>query len=181
MLILNCVNLYLPEPLYKTCLHFKSLSKFSLVQYFWNLASKVLLSTIMVTCLLLYYSVLLTLATNQTLVVGHSVPFYLAATSLNLTISALPYQFLAVPYLVFVTTVGESFYASSTHPRDLLLFPVLYLSLGTLLSYPCIKLHHPGIFFSMVFRSKRFVTSTMYFRYRLNRKITLFYLCTDHK
>ena len=147
----------------------------------------------MVTCLLLYYSVLLNLATNQTLVVGHScphlprvnkgfffsVPFYLAATSLILTISALPCQFLAVPYLVFVTTVGESFYASSTHPRDLLLFPVLYLFLGTLLSYPCIKtveLHHPGIFFSMVFRSKRFVTSTMYFSYRYNRKITLFYL-----
>ena len=112
----------------------------------------------MVTCLLLYYSVLLNLATNQALVVGHSVPFYLAATSLILTISALPYQFLAVPYLGFVTTVGESFYASSTHPRDLLLFPVLYLSLGTLLSYPCIKmveLHHPGIFFNMVFRLKR--------------------------
>ena len=146
------------------------------MQYFWNLASKVLLR-VMVTCLLLYYSVLLNLATNQTLVVGHSVPFYLAATSLILTISVLPYQFLAVPYLVFVSTVGESFYASSTHPRDPLLFPVLYLSLGTLLSYPCLKMvepHHPGTFFSMVFRFKRFVTSTMYFSYRYNRKITLF-------
>ena len=75
----------------------------------------------MVTCLLLYYSILLNLATNQTLVVGHSVPFYLATTSLILTISALPYHFLAVPYLVFVTAVGESFDASSTHPTDLLL------------------------------------------------------------
>ena len=85
----------------------------------------------MVTCLLLYYSILLNFATNQTLVVGHSVPFYLTATSLILTISALPYQFLAVPYLDFVTTVGESFDASSTNPTDLLLFPVLYLSLGS--------------------------------------------------
>ena len=150
------------------------------MQYFWNLASKVFLSTVMITCLLLYYSILLNLVTNHTLAAGHSVPFYLAATSLILTISALPYQFLAVPYLGFVTTVGESFYASSTHPRDLLLFPVLYLSLGTL-SYPCIKmveLHHPGIFFNMVFRLKRFVTSTMYFSYRYNWKITLFYLRT---
>ena len=93
---------------------------------------------------------------------GHSVPFYLAATALILTISALPYRFLAVSYLVIVTTVGESFDASSTHPTHLpLLFPVLYLFRGMLLSYPCIKmveLHHPG---SMVFRSKRFVTSIL--------------------
>ena len=33
--------LHLLEPLYKTCLQFKSTSKYSLVQYFWSLASKV--------------------------------------------------------------------------------------------------------------------------------------------
>ena len=46
--------LHLLEPLYKTCLQFKSTSKYSIAQFFWSLASKVFLSTVMVTCLLLY-------------------------------------------------------------------------------------------------------------------------------
>ena len=96
---------------------------------------------------------------------GNSVPFYLAATVLLLTISALPYQFLAGFYLVTAITVGESFDASSIHSTDLpLLFPALYLFLGMLLSYSCLKMvkfHHPGFFFSMVFKSKRFVTSIL--------------------
>ena len=82
--------LHLLEPLYKTCLQFRSTSKYSLVQYFWSLASKIFLSTVMVTCLLLYYSILFNITTIQSLAVGNSVPFYLAATVLLLTISALP-------------------------------------------------------------------------------------------
>ena len=74
VVILN-LFLYLLEPLYKTCLHPRSLSRFSLVQYFWNLASKVFLSTVMVTCLLLYFSILLNLTTNQTLVWAILFPF----------------------------------------------------------------------------------------------------------
>ena len=119
----------------------------------------------MVTCLLLYYSILFNITTIQSLAVGNSVPFYLAATVLLLTISALPYQFLAGFYLVTAITVGESFDASSIHSTDLpLLFPALYLFLGMLLSYSCLKMvkfHHPGFFFSMVFKSKRFVTSIL--------------------
>ena len=119
----------------------------------------------MVTCLLLYYSILFNITTIQSLAVGYSVPFYLAATVLLLTISALPYQFLAVLYLVTAITVGESFDASSIHPTDLpLLFPALYLFLGMLLGYSCLKMvkfHHPDFFFSMVFKSKRFVTSIL--------------------
>ena len=119
----------------------------------------------MVTCLLPYYSILFNITTIQSLAVGNSVPFYLAATVLLLTISALPYQFLGVLYLVTTTTVGESFDASSIHSTDLpLLFPALYLFLGMLLSYSCLKMvkfHHPGFFFSMVFKSKRFVTSIL--------------------
>ena len=43
-------------------------------------ASKVFLSTVMVTCILLYYSILFNIiTTNQSLAVGNSVPFYLAA------------------------------------------------------------------------------------------------------
>ena len=68
--------LHLLEPLYKNCLQFKSTSKYSLVQYLWSLASKVFLSTVMVTCLLLYYSILFNITTIQSLAVENSVPFY---------------------------------------------------------------------------------------------------------
>ena len=136
------------------------------MQYFWSLASKIFLFLVVVTCLLLYYSILLNLSPTRTLAVGHSVPFYLAATVLILTLSALPCGFLAVSYLVISTTVGKSFDANSVYPTDLpLLFPSLNIFFGMLLiGYPCIKLveyHHPGFCFGMVFRSKRFVTSIL--------------------
>ena len=112
-----------------------------------------------------YYSTLFNITTIHSLAVGYSVLFYLAATVLLLTISALPYRFLGVLYLVTATTVGENFDASSIHPTDLpLLFPAVYLFLGMLLSYSCLKMvnfHHPGFFFSMVFKSKTFVTSIL--------------------
>ena len=54
---------------------------------------KGLLSTVIVTCLLLYYSVLFNITKNQSLAVGNSVPFYFAANALLLTIPALPYRF----------------------------------------------------------------------------------------
>ena len=155
--------LHLLEPLYKTCLQFKSTSKYSLVQYFLSLVSKVFLSTVMVTCLLLYYSTLFNI-TIHSLAVGYSVLFYVAATVLHHICSTL-YRFLGVLYLVTAITVGESFDASSIHPTDLLLlFPALYLFLGLSLSYSCLKMvnfHHPGFFFSMVFKSKTFVTSIL--------------------
>ena len=154
------------ELLRNICLQIKSRSRFSLVHYFWSLASKIFLFLVMVTCLLLYYSILLNLSPTQTLAVRHSVPFYLADTVLILTLSALPCGFLAVSYLVISTTVGKSFDANSVYPTDLpLLFPSLNIFFGMLLiGYPCIKLveyHHPGFCFGMVFRSKRFVTSIL--------------------
>ena len=168
--------LHFLDPLYKSCLQIKSKSRFSLVHYFWCLASNIFLFLVMVTCLLLYYSILLNLSPTRTLAVGHSVPFYLAATVLILT---LPCEFLAVSYLVISTTVGKSFDANSVYPTDLLLLlPSLNIIFGMLLiGNPCIKLveyHHPGFCFGMVFRSKRFVTSILV---RCNREITLFYLC----
>ena len=137
------------------------------MHYFWSLASKIFLFLVVVTCLfLLYYSILLNLSPTRTLAVGHSVPFYLAATVLILTLSALPCEFLAVSYLVISTTVGKSFDANSVYPTDLpLLLPSLNIFFSMLLiGYPCIKLveyHHPGFCFGMVFRSKRFVTSIL--------------------
>ena len=81
--------LYLLERLYKTCLQFKATSKYCFVQHLWSLALKVFLPTVMVTCLLLYYSILFNIiTTNQSLVVGNSVPFNffnLAATVLLLS------------------------------------------------------------------------------------------------
>ena len=161
------VLLSLYDPLCKSCLQIKSKCRFSLVQYFWSLASKIFLFLVVVTCLFfLYYSILLNLSPTRTLVVGHSVPFYLAATVLILTLSALPCGFLAVSYLVISTTVGKSFHANSVYPTDLLLLlPSLNIIFGMLLiGNPCIKLveyHHPGFCFGMVFRSKRFVTSIL--------------------
>ena len=154
--------LHFLEPLYKSCLQIKSKSRFSLVHYFWSLASKIFLFLVV----LLYYSILLNLSPTRTLGVGHSVPFYLAATLLILTLSALPCEFLAVSYLVISTTVGKSFDANSVYPTDLsLLFPSLNIFFCMLLiGYPCIKLveyHHSGFCFGMVFRSKRFVTSIL--------------------
>ena len=61
----------------------------SVVQYFWSLASKVFLCIVMATCLLLYDSILLNLSPTQSMAVGHSVPFYSAATVPILTLSAL--------------------------------------------------------------------------------------------
>ena len=42
------------DPLYKSCLQIKSKFRFSLVHYFWSLASNIFLFLVMVTCLLLY-------------------------------------------------------------------------------------------------------------------------------
>ena len=155
--------LHFLDPLHKSCLQIKSKCRFSLVHYFWSLASKIFLFLVVVTCLFfLYYSILFNLSPTRTLAVGHSVPFYLTATVLILTLSALPCEFLSVSYLVISTTVGKSFDANSVYiiPTDLpLLFPFLNIFFGMLLiSYPCIKLveyHHPGFCFGMVFRSKR--------------------------
>jgi len=84
------------------------------------------------------------------------------ALAISLTIPALPYPFLVASYVVSVMALGESFDANSRHRRELpLLFPILYLCFGVLLSYRCAKmleLHHPGFLFSMVIRPKRFVT-----------------------
>ena len=89
------------ELLRNICLQIKSRSRFSLVHYFWSLASKIFLFLVVVTCLFfLYCSILFNLSPTRTLAVGHSVPFYLAATVLILTLSALPREFLSVSYLV---------------------------------------------------------------------------------
>ena len=58
------------DPVYKTCLNVKQLSKFSLVQDFWSLTSKFLLSIIMLICLFLFHSILLNIDTTQKLVVN---------------------------------------------------------------------------------------------------------------
>ena len=138
------------KPLYKTCLQFKSTSKYSLVQHFWSLASKVFFPLLW---LHVFYCITASCLTLQQFNLWQWEIQFPFATVLLLTISALPYRFLAVLYLVTTITVDESFDASSIHPTDLpLLFPALYLFLGILLSHSCLKMvkfHHPGFFFSM--------------------------------
>lgn len=160
--------LCLLDPVYKTCLNVKPLSKFSLVQYFWSLTSKFFLSIIMITCLFLFHGILLNFDTTQNLVLVHklrSAPMYLVPFALILTISALPYPFLVGSFVISIIAVGENFNASYRHTTEMpLVFPILYLFLGLLLSYSSVKmveLYHPGFLLSVVFRSKRFVTSIL--------------------
>ena len=59
-------------------------------------------------------------------------------------------------YIVTIIIFGEMFDATSRSGLEMpLLFPILYLSFGLLLSYPCanlLKLHHPGFLFGMLIR-----------------------------
>lgn len=105
---------------------------------------------------------------TQNLVLVHklrSAPMYLVPFALILTISALPYPFLVGSFVISIIAVGENFNASYRHTTEMpLVFPILYLFLGLLLSYSSVKmveLYHPGFLLSVVFRSKRFVTSIL--------------------
>ena len=147
-------------------LHTKQQVIFSLVQYFWNKKSKYFLSSLIATCLSIFHGIFFSLDTTHNLVLDcelQSAPIYLLALGIILTISALPYPFLVASYVVSVMALGESFDANSRHFLKLpLLFPILHLCFGVLLSYPCAKmleLHHPGFPFSMVIRPKRFATT----------------------
>ena len=90
---------------------------------------------------------------------------YLVPTALILITSALPYPLLVVSFVVSVIAVGENFDASYKQTTEMpLFFPIFYLCLGLLWSYPALKLlefHHPGFLLSVFFRSKRFVTSIL--------------------
>ena len=83
-------------------------------------------------------------------------PVYLATAAFLLIISALPFSFFVGLYVVTIIIFGETFDASSRSCTEMpLLFPILYLSFGVLLSYPCAKL----LEFSMLIRSKRLITT----------------------
>ena len=70
-----------------------------------------------------------------------------------------------VLFVVSVIILGENFDASSRHSAEIpLLCLVLYIFIGILFSYPCVKMvefHHPGFLFSMVFKSTRLVASIL--------------------
>ena len=159
------VFLSLLDPLYKVLLHIKPQVKFSLVQYFWNKKSKCFLSRLIATCLFVFHGIFFNLDTTHNLVLEcklHSAPVYLLTLAITLTISALPYPFLVASYVVLVMAQRESFDANSRHCLELpLLFPILYLCFGVLLSYPCAKmleLHHLGLLFNMVIRPKNVIS-----------------------
>ena len=157
--------LSLLDPVYKIVLHVTPQFNFSLVEYFWSLKSKFFLSSIMTICLFVSHSILLNLGITQNSSFDCELPYtvYLVTAAIVLIISALPFPFLVGSYVVTIIIFGETFDATSrSHLEMPLLFPILYLSFGLLLSYPCaklLKLHHPGFLFSMFIRSKRFVTT----------------------
>ena len=115
-------------------------------------------------CLFVFHGILLTLGTTYDLV-SDSATVYLGTAAVVLVTSALPYPFLVGSYVATLITIGESFDVSSRDCSQIpLVFPMLYLLFGMLLSYPClqmIELHHPGFLFSTVIRSKRFFTTIL--------------------
>ena len=119
------------------------------------------------TCLFVFHLILFNLGTTHNLVLDcefHSAPLYLLAVTIILPISALPYPFVVVSYVVSVMALGETFDADSRHSLEMpLVFPILYLCFVVLtISYSCAKmveLHHPSFLLSMVLRPKRFVTT----------------------
>ena len=90
-------------------------------------------------------------------------PVHFTTAAFLLIISALPFSFFVGLYVVTIVIFGETFDASSRSCTEMpLLFPILYLSFGVLLSYPCarlLELHQPGFLFSMLIRSKRLMTT----------------------
>ena len=96
-----------------------------------------------------------------------------------LIISALRFPFLVGSYFVTIIIFGETFRATSRSCLEMpLLFPILYLSFGLLLSYPCaklLKLHHPGFLSRMLislkglwqpFKKKYFITIFIQLKYK---------------
>ena len=157
--------LSLLDPVYNILLHVKPQFNFSLVQYFQRLKSQLFSSCLMTICLFVSHGFLLNLGItkNCSLKCELQYPVYLATAAFLLIISALPFSFFVGLYVVTIIIFGETFDASSRSCTEMpLLFPILYLSFGVLLSYPCAKLlelHHPGFLFSMLIRSKRLMTT----------------------
>ena len=157
--------LSLLDPVYNILLHVKPQFNFSLVQYFQRLKSQLFFSCLMTICLFVSHGFLLNLGitNNCSLKCELQYPVYLATAAFLLIISALPFSFFVGLYVVTIIIFGETFDASSRSCTEMPLpFPILYLSFGVLLSYPCAKLlelHHPGFLFSMLIRSKRLITT----------------------
>ena len=158
--------LSLLDPVYKSLLHVHLTPRFnfSLVQYFWSLKSKVFLSSLMTICLFVSHGILLHLGiTNSSFNCELPYAVYLVTAAIVFIISVLPFPFVVGSYVVTIIIFGEMFDATSRSCLEMpVLFPILYLSFGVLLSYPCTKLlelHHPGFLFGKLIRSKRFVTT----------------------
>ena len=152
--------LSLLDPVYKILLHVKPQFNFLLVQYFWRLKSQLFFSCLMTVCLFVSHGFLVNLGITKhcSLNCELQYPVYLATAAFLLIISALPCSFFVGLYVVTIIIFGETFDASSRSCTEKpTLFPILHLSFGVLLSYPCarlLELHHPGFLFSMLIRYK---------------------------
>ena len=134
--------LSLLDPVHKILFHVKPEFNFSLVQYFWRLKSQLFFSCLMTICLFVSHGFLLNLGItkNCSLKCELQYPVYLATAAFLLIISALPFSFFVGLYVVTIIIFGETFDASSRSCTEMpLLFPILYLSFGVCLGYPCAK------------------------------------------
>ena len=130
------------DPVYKILFHVKPEFNFSLVQYFWRLKSQLFFSSLMTISLFVSHGFLLNLGItkNGSLKCGLQYPVYLETAAFLLILSALSFSFFVGLYVVTIIIFGETFDASSRPCTEMpLLFPILYLSFGVRLSYPCAK------------------------------------------
>ena len=110
----------------------------------------------MTICLFVSHGILLNLGITQNFSFDCELPYtvYLVTAAIVLIISALPFPFLVGSFVGTIIIFGETFDATSRSRLEMpLLFPILYLPFGLLLSYPCaklLKLHHPGFLFGNV-------------------------------
>ena len=110
----------------------------------------------MTTCLFVFHGILLNLGIAQIFSFDCELPYtiYLVTAAIVLIISALPFSFLVGSYVLLSLYLGRLLMPLPDPVwKCHFFFPILYLSFGLLLSYPCaklLKLHHPDFPFCHV-------------------------------
>ena len=141
--------LHFLEPIYKSCLQIKSKCRFSLVHYFWSLASKIFLFLVMVNYM--PFTVLQHLIEPFSNSNSGSGPFSSLLLSSHCPHSDSICSTLWISCSFLFGNLNNNSWqeldANSVYPTDLpLLFPSLNIFFGMLLiGYPCVKLvecHH---------------------------------------
>ena len=128
----------------KIVLHLTPHFNFSQVQHFWSLKSKLFLSSVMIISLFVSHGILLNLGIAQNFSFDCELPstvnFLTAAIVLIFNFQHYHFHFLWVHMLLLLLHLGRRLVPLPDPIKKCHFFPILYLSFGLLLSYPCAKL-----------------------------------------